>query len=248
MLEFEALSRESSLASCEPLVGLILPRRGRLNFRAVGGHLDSLIELVDLRNWQMMRARPFSSFHVLDEISMARAHLISGDYSAAYMGLCGAYTLMQEELGFDQSPAPPVQNNGSGPQGGPLVPEVTPIVPDEIVNGQISPQLDVGVYSFDVTEERKIHLLEDPGRKIEANLRVLREDDTLLCEGSNVEGDHGHLDLYCNSDSVGTHHVIVMDTSNNETGSYELFLRLLEPDAPEEPTCPSPDPCRESPF
>ncbi len=59
MLEFEALDEEGLLASCAPLVSLMLPRRveGEGAQIAVGGHLDSLIELVELRSWQVTRAR-----------------------------------------------------------------------------------------------------------------------------------------------------------------------------------------------
>ena len=253
MLEFEALDQEGSLANCEPLVSLILPRRTLTlptsESKTVGGYLDSLIALVELRNWQLQKVRP--QFSASGQIVLAQQLRVFGNYPDAYARLCHAYDLMQQEVAFTEVHS---TNNGSGAPNG-AGGAIIPILPDRIEKGRIFPRGEFDTYSFEVTRRSKIHVLENPEPDccLEANMQVLRANQdgefTELCSRFNVESEHGHIDLYCDSDSLGIHYLVIKDTGDNDTGKYQFLLRLLEPDAPEEDTCPhGSHNCPEWPF
>ena len=245
-LAFRSTRIESSLAACESLVSLMLPRQTaglQPEFRInVGGELDSLVELVELRTWQINQAKGAGSalFETTPFILAARMDQAAGEYGQAYQHLCDAYESMQlEAVAPRNTTVPPIETSGN----------VNPIQDGETIPGTIRPRGDQDVISFEVPEEdadsadaAHLELVNVSATVIdltgiEMSLAVFDPDNDVLSCDSSI-GRFGGKTTFSSLCSIevgegkaGKYHIVASDNGNNNTGKYELTLKLefIEP-------------------
>lgn len=92
--DFRLVELEKSLSECRPLIAFQLPRFP--NF-VVGGYLTDLIDLVELRQWQMERVG-LSTADKISGLDAARRDLEAGNYHSAYQFVCGTYQNLQKNI------------------------------------------------------------------------------------------------------------------------------------------------------
>ena len=99
-VSFEDREKEIALASCEPLVSFVLPRRA--GDKPVGGELDKMFELLELRHWQVEQIQPLGATEQAEFdcwLTVARSFQQDNDGAKSFVSLCRAYDTLHEVLG-----------------------------------------------------------------------------------------------------------------------------------------------------
>ena len=88
--------------------------------------------------------------------------------------------------------------------------------------------IDINVWTFAGAVGEQVLVRVRPTSSMEANVRVVRPDGSVLCSTFRV--DSGTLELAtCVVDQAGSHFILVSDTSTDEVGTYNLLLQRFNP-------------------
>ena len=88
--------------------------------------------------------------------------------------------------------------------------------------------IDINVWTFAGAVGEQVLVRVRPTSSMEANVRVVRPDGSVLCSTFRV--DSGTLELAtCVVDQAGSHFILVSDTSTDEAGTYNLLLQRFNP-------------------